>query len=97
MAPAPAGLRFRSVSATTVTLIGKPGCHLCDDARGVVDRVLGDLERDGVEVRMVERNILEEPELAARYAEDIPVVLVDERMHGRWRIDATALREDLLR
>ena len=85
------------MSATTVTLIAKPGCHLCDNARAVVDRVLGDLDRDGVDVRMVERNILEEPELAARYAEDIPVVLVDERVHGRWHIDAAALREDLLR
>jgi hypothetical protein len=85
------------VSATTVTLIAKPGCHLCDDARTVVDRVLGELDRDGVVVRLVERNILEEPQLAARYADDIPVVLVDERLHGRWRIDADALREDLLR
>jgi hypothetical protein len=85
------------VSATTVTLIAKPGCHLCDDARAVVDRVLGDLDRDGVGVRMIERNILEEPELAARYADDIPVVLVDQRMHGKWRIDADALRNDLLR
>jgi hypothetical protein len=85
------------VPATTVTLIAKPGCHLCDDARAVVDRVLGELDRDGVGVRMVERNILEEPELADRYADDIPVVLVDERMHGKWRIDADALRDDVLR
>jgi glutaredoxin len=85
------------VSATTVTLIAKPGCHLCDDARAVVDRVLGDLDRDGIGVQLVERNILEEPQLAARYADDIPVVLVDDRLHGRWRIDADALREDLLR
>lgn len=85
------------MSATTVTLISKPGCHLCDDARAVVDGVLADLDRHGVGVRMVEWNILEEPELAARYAEDIPVVLVDDRVHGRWRIDAAALREDVLR
>ncbi len=82
--------------ATTVTLIGKPGCHLCDDARIVVDGVLGDLGRDGVEVRLVERSILDEPDLAAAYAEDIPVVLVDERFHDRWRIDADRLRADLL-
>ena len=85
------------MSATTVTLIAKPGCHLCDDARVVVDRVLDELDRDGVGVRLVERSILEEPQLAARYADDIPVVLVDERMHGRWRIDADALRSDILR
>jgi hypothetical protein len=85
------------VSATTVTLIAKPGCHLCDDARVVVDRVLHELDRDGVGVRLIEHSILEEPQLAARYADDIPVVLVDERIHGRWRIDADALRSDILR
>jgi Glutaredoxin-like domain (DUF836) len=84
------------VPATTVTLIGKPRCHLCDDARAVVERVLGALDRDGVAVRLVERSILDEPELAAAYADDIPVVLVDERVHGRWRVDAERLHADLL-
>lgn len=82
--------------ATTVTLIGKPGCHLCDDARATVQDVLADLGRDGVDVALIERSILEEPQLAARYADDIPVVLIGDRMHGRWRIDAAALRGDLL-
>ncbi len=82
--------------ATTLTLIAKPGCHLCDDARAVVDRVLGELENDGVGVQLVERNILEEPRLAEQYADDIPVVLIDERMHDRWRIDPDRLRRDLL-
>jgi len=83
------------VPASTVTLIGKPGCHLCEEARGVVDRVLDGLGRDGVDVRLVERSILDEPALAAAYAEDIPVVLVDDRVHGRWRIDADRLRAEL--
>lgn len=82
--------------ATTLTLIAKPGCHLCDDARAVVDRVLGELHRDGLGVQLVERNILEDRELEAQYAEDIPVVLIDDRVHGRWRFDADALRADLL-
>ena len=81
--------------ASTVTLIGKPGCHLCEEAREVVDRVLDGLGRDGVDVRLVERSILDEPALAAAYAEDIPVVLVDDRVHGRWRIDADRLRAEL--
>jgi len=83
------------VPASTVTLIGKPGCHLCEEAREVVDRVLDGLGRDGVDVRLVERSILDEPALAAAYAEDIPVVLVDDRVHGRWRIDADRLRAEL--
>ena len=82
--------------ATTLTLIAKPGCHLCDDARAVVDRVLGELDRDGVGVQLIERDILDEPALAEQYADDIPVVLIDERMHDRWRIDPERLRSDLL-
>lgn len=82
--------------ASTLTLIGKPGCHLCDDARQVVDAVLDDLGRDGLTVRLVERSILEEPALAAAYSEDIPVVLVDDRLHDRWRVDPARLRADLL-
>jgi hypothetical protein len=44
-----------------VTLIGKPGCHLCDDARAVVAAVTGELG-DGFE----ERNILDAPDLQGR-------------------------------
>jgi glutaredoxin len=84
------------VPAPTLTLIGKPGCHLCDDARQVVDGVLEELGSAGVAVRLVERSILDEPELAAAYTEDIPVVLVDGRLHGRWRFDPTALKAELL-
>lgn len=82
--------------ASTLTLIGKPGCHLCDEARQVVAHVLDGLGREGVAVRLVERSILDEPALAAAYADDIPVVLVDDRVHGRWRFDADRLRADLI-
>ena len=73
-----------------ITLIGKPGCHLCDDARQVVQRVAGDVGTD-----WEERSILDEPELADRYAEEIPVVLVDGEQHAFWRVDEARLREAL--
>jgi hypothetical protein len=82
--------------ASTVTLIGKPGCHLCDDARLVVTQVLTNLGETGVVVGLEERSITDEPRLAAAYAEDIPVVLVDGRPHARWRVDPERLRADLL-
>jgi hypothetical protein len=84
------------VPASTLTLIGKPGCHLCDDARQVVVGVLDDLGREGLTVRLVERSILDEPALAAVYAEAVPVVLVDDHVHGRWHIDPARLRAELL-
>jgi Glutaredoxin-like domain (DUF836) len=80
----------------TLTLLGKPGCHLCDDAKVVVDRVVADLAAEGRPVEVVERSILDDPELERRYHDDIPVVLVDDRLHGRWRFDAERLRSAVL-
>jgi glutaredoxin-like protein DUF836 len=75
-----------------VTLIGKPGCHLCDDARVVVEAVTAELG-----VGFEERNILEEPDLQARYSEQIPVTLVDGEQHDFWRVSADRLRAALTR
>lgn len=79
-----------------VTLIGKPGCHLCDAARGVVEEVVGRLRDEGVPVDLAERSIADDPELDVRWHDDIPVVLIGNALHDRWRVDAGRLREDLL-
>lgn len=71
-------------------LVGKPGCHLCDDARTVVAAVCAETGAGWAEV-----SILDDPELADRYAEQIPVVLVDGAVHDFWRVDARRLREAL--
>ncbi|MFZ7086984.1 glutaredoxin family protein [Curtobacterium sp. RRHDQ10] len=71
----------------TVTLLTKPGCHLCDDARPIVHRVVAD--HPGVVFS--EQSILDDDELRAEYAEDIPVVLVDGRVHSNWHVDAERL------
>jgi len=73
---------------TVVTLIGKPGCHLCDDARAVVRGVLDELPG----VRLEERSILDDTALRDRYAEEIPVVLIDGVQHAYWRVDPDRLR-----
>lgn len=70
-----------------VTLIGKPGCHLCDEAREVVAAVTAELGE-----RFEERSILDDPSLQQLYWEQIPVVLVDGRQHDFWRVDADRLR-----
>lgn len=80
----------------SVTLIGKPGCHLCDEARAVVAQVVGALAADGVEVALQERSIADEPELDARWHDDVPVVLIGTALHDRWHVDAEQLRTDLL-
>jgi glutaredoxin-like protein DUF836 len=76
---------------TRLTFIGKPECHLCEDAHAVVDQVVADFA--GVE--LVERSILDEPELFEAYVDEIPVVLIDDRVHTIWRVDAGRLRTAL--
>jgi glutaredoxin len=71
----------------TVTLLTKPGCHLCDDARPIVERVVA--AHPGV--TFDERSILDDDDLREEYAEDIPVVLVDGRVHSNWHVDAERL------
>ena len=76
--------------ATRVLLIGKPGCHLCDEARQVVEEVCADL---GVGWR--EESLVDNPRWAARYADFIPVVIVDGAEHAMWRVDPEGLRRTL--
>lgn len=73
--------------AHTVTLLTKPGCHLCEDAREVVTGVC---EQTGSEYR--ERDITGDPQLLRDYAEYVPVVFVDGAPWDRLRIDAARLR-----
>ena len=73
-----------------VTLIGKPDCHLCETARAVIELVCADTGES-----YVERSIFDDPELADRYWEQIPVTLVDGRQHDFWRVDADRLRAAL--
>jgi glutaredoxin len=57
---------------TEVVLYGKAGCHLCDDARAVVQDV-----RARREFELTEVDVSLDPVLNARYGERIPVVVVD--------------------
>jgi hypothetical protein len=84
------------VLTPSVTLIGKPDCHLCSEAREVVVRVVDALAAEGVPVALEERSILDEPDLDVRWHDDIPVVLIGTALHDRWRVDADRLRTDLL-
>jgi glutaredoxin len=82
----------KSPAEHTVTLIGKPGCHLCDEAREVVRRVTAELG-----VRWEELDITQDEELQRKYWEQIPVTLVDDRQHDFWRVDEKRLRAALTR
>jgi glutaredoxin len=76
--------------AHVITLYGKPGCHLCDDARAVIERVAGELG-----VTWEERDITASPEDLAKYGEMIPVTMIDGVQHDFWHVDETRLRTAL--
>lgn len=73
-----------------VRLLSKPGCHLCDDARAVIEEVCAELSESYEEV-----DITSHADLLSRYAEQIPVTFVDGRQHDYWRVDARRLRAAL--
>lgn len=75
-----------------ITLLSKPGCHLCDDARAVIERVATDT---GIGWREV--NILSDPELQVTWWDQIPVTLIDGVQHDYWRVDEQRLRQALKR
>ncbi len=73
-----------------IRLIGKPDCHLCDDARNVVESVATEMN-----VTWVEVSILDDPVLADQYWLEIPVVEVDGNRVSFWRITPEQLRAAL--
>ncbi len=75
---------------TRVVLYGKPGCHLCDDARAVVEAVRAEraFELEQVDVSL-------DPLLFRRYGERIPVLVVAGEEAFEYVVDADALRRRL--
>lgn len=81
---------------STLTLIGKPDCHLCDVAEEIVDAVVADLPDDVADRVEIERlSILDDTALYAQWWEKIPVVLIDGALHAHWRVSADRLRDAL--
>ena len=70
-----------------VTIMSKPGCHLCEEAVKVVQKVVG----NHVAVIIEEVDITQDLELLEKYRELIPVVLVDGVEKFRYTVDPDAL------
>ncbi len=78
------------MTAHTVTLLSRPGCHLCDEARSIIARVAADLD-----IGWAERDISESADDLQEYGEMIPVTLIDGVQHDFWRVDESRLRRAL--
>jgi glutaredoxin len=87
VSPAP-----RITAARRITLLSRPGCHLCDDARAVIAAVADELG-----VGWDERDITDSAADLAEYADMVPVTFVDGVQHDFWRVNADRLRAALRR
>ncbi|MBL8930307.1 MAG: glutaredoxin family protein [Kineosporiaceae bacterium] len=75
-----------------ITLIGKPGCHLCDVAQEVIEKVSADT---GAGWRKV--SIDDDRALKRKYWDKIPVIMVDDAEFAMYRVEEEGLRAALER
>ena len=73
-----------------ITLLSRPGCHLCQEARAVIERVAADLG-----VPWSERDVTQSPDDLRAYSEMIPVTFIDGVQHDYWRVSEDRLRAAL--
>jgi hypothetical protein len=71
-----------------LTIYTRPGCHLCQDMRVIVERVVRDTHATA---RLEEIDIANDPDLEARYGLEIPVLLVNGRKAAKYRISEKEL------
>jgi thiol-disulfide isomerase/thioredoxin len=71
-----------------LTLYSRPGCHLCEDMKAVVQRVARAAEAP---IAVEEIDISTDADLEARYGLEIPVLLVDGRKAAKYRVTEAEL------
>lgn len=66
-----------------LTLYSRPGCHLCDEMKAVIDRIAR-AASEAVTIDVVD--ISGDPELETRYGVEIPVLLVNGKKAAKYRV-----------
>ena len=78
----------------SLTLLTKPGCHLCEEAKTVVDLAINKFKSENSSenpIELTEVNILEDQALLEQYGEEIPVLQINGATRAYWRIDSERL------
>jgi glutaredoxin len=75
-----------------VTLVTRVGCHLCETAEQTLRRLAAELGFWYSEV-----DVDGSAELRAEYSDRVPVVLIDGKEHGYWRVEEARFRAALSR
>lgn len=90
MSSHPEDLRLTSAKSLELTIYGRPGCHLCEEAKAVIDPMVREF---GATLREV--NIDSDGELAERYSWDIPVIFIGAHKAAKHRVDPRQFRRQL--
>lgn len=75
-----------------VTLVTRVGCHLCESAESLLRRL-----RDELGFAYDEVDVDGSPQLRDDYGDRVPVVLIDGKEHGYWRVEEPRFRTALAR
>jgi glutaredoxin len=78
----------RKVIVIALTLYTRPGCHLCEEMKTIVERVL---RHTRTAARLEEIDIANDPALEARYGQEIPVLLVNGKKAAKFRVTENEL------
>ena len=80
------------MSEHVVTLITRAGCHLCADAEQLLRRLSGELGFSYREVDVDASAVLRD-----EYSDRVPVILIDGKEHGYWRVEEARFRKAISR
>ena len=75
-----------------LTIYSRPGCHLCDQMKSIVHRVIAkDGDEAGIEVDEID--ISTDRELLDRYGLEIPVLMIDGKKVAKYRVSEQELTQ----
>ena len=80
---------------TRVSVLTRPGCHLCLRAVAAVERVCDSVGNVGYAEVDIDQAASTDPGVRARYGEWVPVTFVDGAMHDYFTVDPERLRASL--
>ena len=75
---------------TLITIYGRTGCHLCEDALKLLQSMQDELKFE-IEEILIDGN----EELEKLYGEKIPVTHIDGVHHDFWRVDPERFKSSL--
>ena len=73
-----------------VTVISRTGCHLCEIA---IDKI--NLVKDQLKFELEIKLINDLPELEQEYGEQVPVIMIDNKIHDYWRVDIERFTKEI--